>query len=551
MGGSFESGRAEILEAMATGAALGDVLHRLVTLVEQQAEGMLCSIMLLDADGIRIHPDAAPSLPTAYVAQLGAVAVRPDAGSCGAAAYLHERVIVEDIAEHPNWARYRDLALPHGLRACWSSPVLSSTKAVLGTFAMYHREPHRPTAEEVSWVDDATHLAAIAIERDRDLERLRKAEDARRAGEALRAFVFDCVDEIIFTIAVEGPGRYRFLSVNPAFEKATGWPSSEVEGKLITEVIPRASQALVLGKYAEAVANRGRVTWEEVSRYPTGTKHGLVAICPLYDDRGVCTNIVGTVHDITDRVRAQAERDQVQERLLQAQRLQALGTLAGSIARDFNDVLSVILSDATLTAAEQRPSEPLRADVDEIIELAAKRAGEMTRQLLAFSRLHALSPRVLDLHESLAGMERMLQRLLGPDVVLTVVRGPGLWNVRADPGQLEQIVMNLAVNARDAMPRGGKLTIETSNVVLDEKRHVVLAVIDDGVGMDAATRARIFEPFFTTKVEGRGTGLGLTTVMGIVKQLGGKILVSSEPDRGTTFEVCLPAVDDQGTSISA
>jgi PAS domain S-box-containing protein len=351
------------------------------------------------------------------------------------------------------------------------------------------------------------------------------------------------------------------LSVNVAFEKATGLPMSEVVGKLVTDVIPQVSHEMVLAKYAEAIATRGRVTWTEISPYPTGTKHGHVAICPILNDRGECTNIVGTVHDITAHVEAEAEREHIQARLYQAQRLQALGTLAGGIAHDFNNMLSVILSYSALTARELQHQEPLRTNIDEI-ERAAERASEMTRQLLAFSRQQVLSPRVLNLNASLAGMQRMLERLLGADVLLTVLAGPALWNVRTDPGQLEQIVMNLAVNARDAMPRGGKLTIETSNVVLNGEyarerpdvipgRYVLLAVTDDGIGMDTATQARIFEPFFTTKEKGHGTGLGLATVFGIVKQSGGNIWVYSEPGRGTTFKVYLPAVDAPSDEVTA
>jgi PAS domain S-box-containing protein len=549
----FARNQCAILEHVAKGVPLAPVLAEIVTLIERQSEGMLCSIMLLDDEGKHVRLGAAPSLPPAFAASLDGLAIGPTAGSCGAAAYLRERVIVRDLATHPNWAPYRDLALQHGLRACWSTPIFSSTGAVLGTFAMYYREPRNPTDQELSWTDDATHIAAIAIERDRDLALLRRTEAAVRAGEALRAFVYDCVQDVIFYLGVEGPGRYRFLTINSAFEKATGLRTGDVVGHLVTDVIPRASHELVLGKYAEAIASRGRVTWDETSHYPSGTKHGEVSACPLFDANGVCTNIVGTVHDVTGRVTAESERHQLHEKLAHAQRLHALGTLAGGVAHDFNNVLSVILSYAELTADELQRDEPLRANLDEI-RSAALRATEMTRQLLAFGRQQVLAPRVLGMHQAVLGLQRMLQRLLGADIELTVLSEPGLWNVKADPGQLERIVMNLAVNARDAMPRGGQLTFATSNVVLDGDyarthvdtpagRYVLLAVTDTGTGMDAATQARIFEPFFTTKEKGKGTGLGLATVFGIVKQSGGNIWVYSEPARGTTFKVYLPAVD--------
>jgi PAS domain S-box-containing protein len=549
----LEHGQREVLEAIAKGDPLPGVLTRLVQVIERQAAGMACSIMLLDESGTRVRAGAAPSLPAPFVAAIDGLSIGPHAGSCGAAAYLREPVVAHDIANHPNWDAYKHLALPYGLRACWSSPIFSSRGALLGTFAMYYREPRSPTALELSWVEAATHLASIAIERDCAVEQLRRSEAAARADEALRTFIYESVDDVIFFLGVEGPGIYRFLSVNPAFERTTGVPMSAVVGRLVTDVVPPSSQPLVLAKYDQAIQTRSRLMWEEASDYPTGRKHGEVAIYPIFDAAGGCTNIVGTVHDVTARVNAEAERQALQSKLAHTERLQALGTLAGGVAHDFNNMLSVILSYAELVGHEVRRDEPLRASLDEI-KIAALRAAEMTRQLLAFSRQQVLEPRVLSLNQAVGGMQRMLERLLGADVVLTVLAASDLWNVQADPGQLEQIVMNLAVNARDAMPVGGKLTIETTNVVLDEEyarthveaqpgRYVLLAVTDTGVGMDAETQARIFEPFFTTKEKGKGTGLGLATVFGIVKQSGGNIWVYSEPGRGTTFKVYFPAVD--------
>jgi len=290
---------------------------------------------------------------------------------------------------------------------------------------------------------------------------------------------------------------------------------------------------------------------ESWQRRRDGEKRLLAWWCRvLKDDRGSVTGALSSARDITELRRAEETLRSTEEQLRQAQKLEAIGQLAGGVAHDFNNILMAIKGYCQLMEAEMREDDPLAKDLAQI-ESCADRAAGLTRQLLAFSRKQTLQPEVLDLNALVKNLDKMLRRLIGEDVDLVTALAGGLGRVKADPGQVEQVIMNLAVNARDAMPQGGKLIIETANVHLDEEYarehvsvvpgpHVMLAVTDTGSGMDEETRSKIFEPFFTTKGKDKGTGLGLSTVYGIVKQSGGNIWVYSEPGKGTSFKVYLP-----------
>jgi two-component system, cell cycle sensor histidine kinase and response regulator CckA len=368
-------------------------------------------------------------------------------------------------------------------------------------------------------------------------------DDAAELNARLALAVQQAAEAVMMT-TVDG----RIIYVNPAFERITGFTAAEAVGQtpsiLAAERQDRAVyhdlwQTILRGEVWRAeLTNRRKdgtpFTWEE-------------AITPIRDGRGRLTHFIAVGQDIS-------VQRQLQAQLLQAQKMEAIGRLAGGVAHDFNNLLTVMTGYSEQLIDRLEVRDPLRRKA-EAIRSAAQRAAGLTQQLLAFSRRQMQQPRVVDLNEAVNGMQRLLRRLIGEDVELVSDLAPGPTCVRADPLHLEQVLMNLAVNARDAMPRGGVLTIATGGVVLgasDVAEHpqmhpgeyAVLTVTDTGGGMDPETRRRLFEPFFTTKEQGKGTGLGLSTVYGIVKQNGGYIFVDSQPGAGSVFRIYLPLVSE-------
>jgi len=369
------------------------------------------------------------------------------------------------------------------------------------------------------------------------------AESALRISERrFRALVEESWDAIAL---FAGDGTILYGS--SATTRLLGYELTEFVGRNAMELIHPDDRAAVLLQLQETMtAPRARVPVTARVRHKNGSWRYLEGVFTnLLDDPSVGA-IVNNYRDVTDR-------RHLEEQVLLSQKMEAIGRLAGGVAHDFNNILTAIGGYSDLLLADLPPDDHRRHDVEEIHH-ATQRAAALTQQLLAFSRRQVLQPKVISLNALIPDIEKMLRRLIGEDILFATVLHPRVGNVRADPGQLEQVIVNLAVNARDAMPKGGRLTIETRNVELDEAYtvehptvkpgpYVMLAVSDTGVGMDEETKSRIFEPFFTTKVRGKGTGLGLATVYGIVQQTGGHIWPYSEPNRGTTMRVYLPRVD--------
>ena len=342
-----------------------------------------------------------------------------------------------------------------------------------------------------------------------------------------------------------------FVDVNRAFVETFDLPREEILGRTSVEIgIDLGAEARE--RIQRELQEHGQVSNIEVPLTLRGRGARVLRVdVRHFEVRGQRYSVQMTF-DVTEQRRNQAALVDSEEQLRTAQKLEAVGRLAGGVAHDFNNMLSVVLANADFGLEAVRKGDPLYVDLTEI-RGAAERAAGLTRQLLAFSRRQILEPEVLSLNHVIKGIEGMLRRLIGEDIAVTLDLAKELANVRADPGQIEQVIMNLAVNARDAMPRGGRLVLATTNTDVDPAwgathglppgRFVVMSVRDTGVGMDAATRQRIFEPFFTTKEKGKGTGLGLSTVYGIVTQSGGHIRVESEPGRGATFRIYLPLVE--------
>jgi len=449
-----------------------------------------------------------------------------------------EVLVIRNLPETP-YADTDPNVLPYKLQT-YVGTTVKFDGASIGSLCAVFQTDYVPSEE------DKKVLRAIAKAIAVEEERKRATEALRESNETLRALV----EASPLAIVTFDPGG-NILMWNSAAERMFGWRAEEVLGKP-HPIVPEDKREEFRAFRDIALKGEAFTGVEVRRRRKDGSPIDIsISTAPLRGADGAITGIMSILTDITERKRTEEALRQSEEQFLQAQKMEAVGRLAGGIAHDFNNLLTAITGYSELLLGRIGERDPMRKEIEEI-RRAGVRAASLTRQLLAFSRRQVLQVKVLDLNAVVSGLESMLRRLIGEEVELLTVPGDGLGRVKADPGQIEQVIMNLVVNARDAMPRGGRITLRTANVNVDKAEasrpedmtagsYVMMAIDDTGSGMDDKVKFHLFEPFFTTKEE--GTGLGLATVYGIVRQSGGHIRVHSEPGRGATFEVYLPRVE--------
>ena len=515
-----------LAEAVDARTVLDDVLRLFVPQF-----GDWCAVHLMDGDHVRrvgVHAD--PAISDRFRAALAEQPFDADARHGPAHVIrtgepeLIRRVSADVLAAQR--AETRAILASVGAGSSVIVPLKARTQTV-GALTLTRRAEDQYNESDVAWAEDLGHRIGLAV------------ENARLYAEARELF-----EQTVSANFVSTPGG-RLLACNQTFAALLGL--SSVEETCRADVVSFYSDPEERARFiAELQAQRRLTGFELTIRRRDGR---LVSVSEnavgSFNDRGELTKITGFLVDRS------AERE-LEEQLRQAQRLEAVGQLAGGIAHDFNNLLTVIIGCAELMRSDQ-PQPASDPEALEELMKAARRAATLTQQLLAFSRRQVLQPQEVDMNAALRNVHAMLRRLIRDNVVLVVDLDPRLDRIRVDPGQLDQVVMNLVMNSGDAMPQGGTVTVTTANVTLDEKdvaehryvrpgRYASLTVADTGVGMDEATCKRVFEPFFTTKPTGKGTGLGLSTVYGIVKQSGGYVWVTSTPNAGTSVRICLPAV---------
>jgi two-component system, cell cycle sensor histidine kinase and response regulator CckA len=516
----------DIIHAMGVTDNLDDLLRLIHQAIHKVVPADNCFIALYEPSGIVHFP---------FFVDRHDPHPKPQKLKRGAATYVFKtgQPMIISAEQHRRLVESGELDRIGTPARSWLGVPLRTPAAKLGVLAVRDCDHDNAyTQRDLEFLTSVGGHIALAIERKR-------GEEALRENEARLRVLIEQLPAVLWTVDRD----LRFTSMLGAGLARLDLKQNELVGTSLMEYFETTDRTFV------PIAAHHRAIAGEPSMFHVEWKSGSYTchVEALRDAAGAVQGAICMALDVTDR-------KQLEEQFRQAQKMEAVGRLAGGIAHDFNNLLMVIQGYADLLAERLPVNDPLHRNAEQI-QSAAQRASGLTRQLLAFSRKQIMAPAVLNVHTIVADLEKILRRMIGEDVHLETSTSPDLWLVKADRSQIEQVVMNLAVNARDAMPNGGRLTIETSNVEFDASRthapavlvpgkYVMLAVTDNGCGMDEKTQAHIFEPFFTTKEQGKGTGLGLATVYGVVKQSGGYIWVYSEPGLGTTFKIYLPKIEE-------
>lgn len=526
-------GQKAVLEMIAQGKPIPQTMDELLHVIESYAPDILCSVLMVDEEGF-LRPCSAPSLHPDFIKATDGIKIGEAACSCGTAAYRREPVYVEDIENDPLWAGFSEFTVGFGLRACWSTPILDGQDKVLATFAIYSHQPGMPSREHLYLIDLATHLAAICLIRN-------NAEKELKASEWRFRRLIESIDEIFWMSDAESG---KILYTSPQYDEVFGQSREAIyenAGAWLELVHPEDRQRIE-SRIKNSALREG---YDETFRIIHPKKGVRWLQSKAYSYRDNHQNIGGRVGVVTDLT----DKKFMEEQLFRAQRLEAVGTLAGGIAHDLNNILAPILVACGMLKTG------LENDVDrkmvETLEKSAQRGAAIIRKLLDFSRGSAGTVSDVDPQELVAEVSDLIRETSSRSIKVSEQVQPDLWKLRVDPSHLHQILMNLCVNARDAMPNGGCLEIRVSNCDLSKdalKRHpdarigryILFAVEDNGEGMTPELQKRVFDPFFTTKEVGKGSGLGLASVLGIVKNYHGFVTIYSKPGEGSCVRIYLP-----------
>ena len=525
-GEEFRAAQRQVLELVATGAPLAEVLNRLVLLIEPLSDGMLCSVLLLDDDGVTMRHGAAPSLPADYVRSIDGVRVGPRAGSCGTSMYFGKQVIVTDILNDALWEDYREVALLSRMRACWSTPICSPDGRVLGSFAMYFREPRAPRGHELQLIESVAEVARVAIEHHRAQQALRRSEERNRA--ILRA-----IPDWMFVTTVDGV----YLDYHVKDVSRLVAPPSVFLGKSVKELFAPPLANLFLETFARVRDSEEPVKVEY--ELGEGDEKRLYEACVVGCDGG---KVLSIVRDVTDRKQAEIEAATQRLELAHLSRVALLGELTGTLAHELSQPLTAILSNAqaaeNILAREPVDIDEVRAALKDVID-SNRRARAFIERLRAMLRKDGIRHQPVDVNDVVREVIELLHsELLSRRITATAALSSGMPRVLGDRVQLQQVVLNLLLNACDAMRETPALERRVAVATVTHDGFVEIVVSDNGMGIPSDQLERVFEPFVTFRSD--GLGLGLAISRSIMGTHGGSIAAETNAERGATFRCFLP-----------